>query len=80
MQCVCRLTEYAVALFVCPTGTEGVIVKRRSFFPAALWAVPVLALGVTAFASRSAATTIAARAEERFAFRTDVIESTIREK
>jgi PAS domain S-box-containing protein len=45
-----------------------------------LWIVPVLSLGVTAFAWRSASTTIAARAEERFAFRTDVIESTIRER
>ena len=80
MQCVCRLTEYAVAPFVCPAGTAGVVVTRRSLFPAALWAVPVLALGVTAFAWRSATTTIAARAEERFAFRTDVIESTIRER
>ncbi|MGH7555187.1 MAG: CHASE domain-containing protein, partial [Longimicrobiales bacterium] len=53
---------------------------RRSLFPGALWAVPVLSLGLTAFAWRAATTTIAARAEERFAFRTDVIESTIRER
>jgi PAS domain S-box-containing protein len=53
---------------------------RRSLFPGVLWVVPVLSLGVTAFAWRTASTTIAARAEERFAFRTDVIESTIRER
>jgi PAS domain S-box-containing protein len=55
-------------------------VTRRSLFPGALWVLPVLSLGLTAFAWRAASTTIAARAEERFAFRTDVIESTIRDR
>ena len=54
--------------------------KRRSLFPGVLWSVPVLSLGLTVFAWRAASATIAARAEERFAFRTDVIESTIRER
>lgn len=54
--------------------------RQLSRIPLALWAVPALALALTAFAWHAATTATAARAEERFLFRADVIESGIRER
>jgi len=54
--------------------------KRTLLNPLVLWLVPVLSLSLTAYAWYAVTMSTSARVEERFRFRTDVLDSSIHER